>query len=244
MTASTTPAPAGTNIGALTATRDARGLYFFGNELWEHQGASNNSYGFQMGPDGHGGLLVHQEVHVGDQASFDAGTTKNRSESCGTTEFALGQTMMWDFSFRVTALEGPLASSWGAVIAQVHQLDQTGDYGNSPPFELVLMPQKDGSISLMVGANYGEDPTKVCIYQWPITVPKFNPLLVHTVSLTLLFDPTLNGKGRIKIVLDGVTYSWTGRMGYAGRTNYAKFGWYDGGDSQIRAIEHWAMDLQ
>lgn len=224
--------------------RDARNDFFMGGELWQHQGATNNAYGFQVAPDGHGAAVIRQEVHAGDQASFDAGTTKNRSEMSGTTEFPLGYAMQWSFTFKVDTLAKPIASSWGVVIAQVHQFDQPGDYGNSPPFEMVLMPQKDGSISLMIGANYGLDPTKVCTYQWPFTIPHFSPLVSHSVQLTLVFDPALNGKGRIKMVLDGVTQMWTGRMGYAGRTNYAKFGWYDGGDSQIRAIEHSAMSIQ
>ena len=240
--AALSPAPPAYAQG-VSALHDARGKFVHAGIVWDAQN-SNQPWSLQSGLGPDGTPLVKLSIqYPWEKWSGDGSQPKQRSQIAGNVTFAPGQTIHLRTMFQVDKLAKPLASLWGAVIGvQFHQAEQPGDRSNSPVYASYLMPEKDGSTSLTFNVNTTPDPTKEVSYHELVRLRNFAFGVPHSLDVTMIMNSASGGK--LNVVYDGkqvVTYS--GPVGIGNRLVYPAATWYDGGDSQPRAVSLWATSI-
>lgn len=175
--------------------------YFSAKTFELHNGGS--SYAYSNIDDS-----MRFEVRAGDQWKYDT-SNKERSEISSYKHLDYGKTFEISYTFKVE--NGQRNTADWLLIGQIHQTEDAGDLGTSPPFAIEMV----GERMRIVSRTTTEATTTV---QPPMQVLWTDSADIqrdhwYNIKIEIRFDPS--GNGVINVVRDGVII-----VQYSGATGY------------------------
>lgn len=199
--------------------------YYTAKTFELHNGGASYSYTDN-------GDTLRFEVRSGDKWKYDT-SNKERSEISSYKLFDFGKTYQISYGFMIEKGERNTAD-W-LLIGQIHQTEDAGDLGTSPPFAIELV----GERMRIVARTTTEATTTV---QPPMQVLWTDSADIergrwYDMKIEVKFDP--QGNGIINVVRDGVIIvQYSGATGYVDlKGSYWKEGIYRESSPETMAVD-------